>query len=92
MSIMSDGPTPSNGGKWELMHYVHWVSSHLPPLAGVGASDMIDIDFDSISEFQNKMHICRSLLSILMNLMDSIAFVFHHIFRALAFFKLITIL
>ena len=32
-----------DGGKWELMSYVQWVSSHLPPLGGVGASDMIDI-------------------------------------------------
>ena len=43
MSIMSDRLTPSNGGKWELMHYVQWVSSHLPPLDGVDPSDMIDI-------------------------------------------------
>ena len=43
MSIMSDGSTPSNGGKWELMHYVHKVSSYLPPLDGGCASDMIDI-------------------------------------------------
>ena len=41
--MMSNGPTTSNGGKWELMHYVFLVSSHLPPLGGVGASDMIDI-------------------------------------------------
>ena len=25
------------------MHYVYWVSFHLPPLGGVGASDIIDI-------------------------------------------------
>ena len=43
MSIVSDTPTPPNGGKWELMSYVQYVSSHLPPLGGVGASDMIDI-------------------------------------------------
>ena len=43
MFIMSDAPTPPNGGKWELMSYVQQVSSHLPPLGGVGASDMIDI-------------------------------------------------
>ena len=43
MSIMSDKLTPSNGDKWELMHYVLWVSSYLPPLGGVGASDMIEI-------------------------------------------------
>ena len=40
---MSDAPTPPNGGKWELMSYVQKVSSHLPQLGGVGASDMIDI-------------------------------------------------
>ena len=40
---MSDAPTPTNGGKWELMSYVQQVSSHLPPLGGVSASDMIDI-------------------------------------------------
>ena len=43
MSIMSDAPTPPNGGKWELMSYVQKVSSHLPQIGGVGASDMIDI-------------------------------------------------
>ena len=49
---MSDGPTPSNGGKWELMHYVHKVSSHLPPLGGVGASDMIGIAIEHIPGYQ----------------------------------------
>ena len=53
MSIMSDGPTPSNGGKWELMHYIHYVSSHLPPLVSVGGSDMMDIDENSCI-FENK--------------------------------------
>ena len=44
MSIMFNAPTPPNGGKWELMSYVQYVtSSHLPPLDGVDASDMIDI-------------------------------------------------
>ena len=42
MSIVSDASTPSNGGKQELMHYVHWVSSHLPPLDTADASDTID--------------------------------------------------
>ena len=37
--------TPSNGGKWELMHYIHLVTSYLPPLGGVGLSDIIDIGF-----------------------------------------------
>ena len=32
-----------NGGKWKLMSYLQQVSSHLPLLGGVGASDMIDI-------------------------------------------------
>ena len=41
--IMSDAPTPPNGGKWELMSYVQKVSSHLPPLGGACASNMIDI-------------------------------------------------
>ena len=49
MSIMSDGSTPSNGGKWELMSYVQQVSSYLPPLGGVGASDMIDIGFTHVA-------------------------------------------
>ena len=40
---MSDAPTPPNGGKWELMSYVQYVSSHLLLLGGVGAFDMIDI-------------------------------------------------
>ena len=44
MSIMSDAPTPPNGGKWELMSYFQQVSTHLPPLGGVCASDMMDID------------------------------------------------
>ena len=43
VSIVSDASTPSNGGKWELMHYFHKVSSYLPPLDGGGASDMIEI-------------------------------------------------
>ena len=43
MSIISDAPTPPNGGKWKLMSYVQYVSFHLPPLGGVGPSDMIDI-------------------------------------------------
>ena len=52
MSIMSDAPTSPNGGKWELMPYVQLVNSHLPPLGGVGASDMIDIaPFDQLSKF-----------------------------------------
>ena len=46
MSVMSDASTPSNGGKQELMDYANQVSSHLPPLDGVGLSDMIDIDQD----------------------------------------------
>ena len=45
MSIMSDGLSPSNGGKWELMHYVDKFSSYLQPLDGVDPSDMIDIAF-----------------------------------------------
>ena len=43
MSIMSDRSTPSNGGKWDLICYVQWVSSHLPPLDVIDPSDMIDI-------------------------------------------------
>ena len=43
MSLMSDGLISPNGGKCELMSYVQSGSSHLPPLGGVGASDMIDI-------------------------------------------------
>ena len=43
MSIMSDAPTPPNGGKWELTYWTQNISSHLPPLGGVGAFDMIDI-------------------------------------------------
>ena len=43
MSIMADAPKPPIGGKWELMPYIHLVSSHLPPLGGVDGSDMIDI-------------------------------------------------
>ena len=39
-SVMSDALTPSNGGKWEIMHYVHLVSSHLQPLGGVGVYDI----------------------------------------------------
>ena len=54
MSIMSDGLTPSKGGKWELMHYVHWVSSYLLPLGGVGASDMIDIVLGLVHIFHDK--------------------------------------
>ena len=46
MSIISDAPTPPNRGKWELMSYVQYISSHLPPLGGVGASDMIDIGYN----------------------------------------------
>ena len=38
----SDASAASNGGKQELMHYVHQVSSHLPPLDGADASDTID--------------------------------------------------
>ena len=34
--------TLSNGGKQELMHYVHYISSCSPPLDGVDTSDMID--------------------------------------------------
>ena len=30
-------------GKLKLMHYVHYVSSYLPPLDGVDASNVIDI-------------------------------------------------
>ena len=41
--MMSDTPTPPNGDIWELMHYVHLDSSHLPLLGGVDASDIIDI-------------------------------------------------
>ena len=43
MSIMSDAPTPRNGGKWELTYWMQCISSHLPPLGGVDAFDMIDI-------------------------------------------------
>ena len=43
MSIMSDALTPPNGGKWELTYWTQDISSHLPRLGGVGASDMIDI-------------------------------------------------
>ena len=32
------------GGKWELIYWTSDISSHLPPLGGVDASDMIDID------------------------------------------------
>jgi hypothetical protein len=42
VSIVSDASAASNGGKKELMHYVHWVSSHLPPLDAAYASDTID--------------------------------------------------
>jgi hypothetical protein len=45
MSIMSDESTPSNSGKWELMHHVQKVNSQLPPLDGVDPSDMIYIDY-----------------------------------------------
>ena len=38
-----DAPTPPNGGKWKLMSYDQYVSSHLPPLGGFGASDMIAV-------------------------------------------------
>ena len=38
----SDASAASSGGKQELMHNLHQVSSHLPPLDGVNASDMID--------------------------------------------------
>ena len=44
VSIVLDASTPSNGGKWELMYYVQYVSSNLPPLDGVDASDTIDTD------------------------------------------------
>ena len=43
MFIMSDGSTPSNGGKWELTYWTQCISFHLPPLDGVDPSDMIDI-------------------------------------------------
>jgi hypothetical protein len=43
MSMMSDAPTPPNGGKWELTYWRYDISFYLPPLGGVGASDMIDI-------------------------------------------------
>jgi hypothetical protein len=53
MSIMSDAPTPTNGGKWELTYctgrrtLVPICHPVLPPLGGIGASDMIDIAFTS---------------------------------------------
>ena len=46
MSIMLDGLTPSNSGKLELMHHVHYVGSHLPLLDGAGLSDMKDIVYE----------------------------------------------
>ena len=56
---MLDTPTPPNGGKWELMSYVQQVSSHLSPLGGGGASDMIDIAFRIVGQldefFENLM-------------------------------------
>ena len=45
VSIVSDASAASNGGKWELMHNVHYVSSHLPPLDAADASDTIDTEF-----------------------------------------------
>ena len=42
VSIMSEASTTSNCDEWELMHYIHKVSSHLPPLEGVEVSDTID--------------------------------------------------
>ena len=39
---MLDASTLSNGGKQELMHYIHYISSCSPPLDGVDTSDMID--------------------------------------------------
>ena len=42
MSIMSDGPTPSNGGKQE--HALCPLGSHFPLFDGVGVYDMINID------------------------------------------------
>ena len=41
-STMLDAPTPPNGGKWELTYSTYDSSSHLPPLGGVGAFDMMD--------------------------------------------------
>ena len=38
----SDAWKPFNGGTEQLMHYIYSVSSHLPPLDGVDAFDMID--------------------------------------------------
>ena len=35
----SDASAASSGGKWELMHYVHYVSSHLPTLDAADASE-----------------------------------------------------
>ena len=35
----SDASAASNGGKYELMYYVHEVSSHLPPLDAADASE-----------------------------------------------------
>ena len=40
---MLDASAAPNSGKQELMHYVHLLSSHLPPLDAADASDMIDI-------------------------------------------------
>ena len=43
MSIMSDPPTPPNGGKWELTYWTEDISSYLPQLGDVGAPDMLQI-------------------------------------------------
>ena len=40
MSIMSDEPKGPKGGKWELTYWMYNISSY-----GVGASNMIDIDY-----------------------------------------------
>ena len=43
---MSDASAAPNSGKQELMHYVHLLSSHLPPLDAADASDTIDTACD----------------------------------------------